>query len=92
MKFAFPDTELSNNCGIKLRKVLYQGGIMHFNIEGFEGNFKNRTYSYWIRYDTLTKRGHLMNCYSRPVNLENKLERLPEPIRDFILFNLDVFA
>jgi hypothetical protein len=87
-RFDFPETGMGS-C-ISIKPVLHRGNKIRYKIEG---------YRFWIQFNLSTNKAIL--AYTEggggfrenfKVNLSDELDDLPEDLRDFILFNLDIFA
>ncbi len=90
MELKWPETKLDDNV-IELKRIHKSSGFSLYRIKGHE--------QYSIRYDSNTNKAILIGPSSiypavvvRGLNIEEEMEFLPGPIRDFIVFNLDIFS
>jgi hypothetical protein len=100
MIFNFPDSDLDSLGAIKLIKVLSRGNFILYHIEGYPEFLIEYTKSInkaILTRDKLVNHEPLLqNIWApklkRKINLEKEIDYLPEDIRDFIIFNLDLFS
>lgn len=96
-RFRFQETSLDDDLvsEVSLVKVLERDYVIYYHIyRMFHGNEVKTDYQ--IRYNTIFDKASLWSKnYSyyglRRVNMEKEFTEMPLYIRDFLLFNLDLF-